>query len=51
MYVDLRNVRALTVHVFEFLRSNVLTLSQLEDVLCSVDNLNTSIRHHNTDVA
>lgn len=37
---DLSNKSTLNVNILEFLWSNIFTLSQLKDVLCSINNFN-----------
>jgi len=48
--MDLLNVRALCVDVLKLFRGDVLSLSQLENVLCSVNDSDTSIGQDNADV-
>jgi len=49
--VKLLDVGALSVHVFKFLRSNVLALSQFENVLRSIDNFDGSVGHDNANIS
>jgi len=48
--MDLLNVRALRVDVLQLFRGDVLSLRQLEDILSSVNDSDTSVGHDNADV-
>jgi hypothetical protein len=47
---DLSSERRCNVHVLQLLGSDVLTLRELEDVLCSVDDLNRTIWVDHTNI-
>ena len=51
MYENLGNEGALSIEGLKLLRSNVLCLSQLEDVLSSIDNLESTIMVKNANIA
>ena len=48
--MDLLNVRALRVDVLKLFRGDVLSLSQLKDVLCSVNDSDATVGQDNADV-
>ena len=48
---DLLDVRTLPEDAFEFLRSNILALSKLKDILGSVDNFDAPVRQDHPYVA
>ena len=50
MHMDLLNVGALRVDVLKLFRGDVLSLSQLEDVLRSVNDSDASVGQDNADV-
>jgi hypothetical protein len=41
--VNLLDILGKDIHVFKLLWSDVLSLSELEDVLCSVNNFNRTV--------
>jgi hypothetical protein len=45
---DLLNYWALRIDVFKLFWSDVLSLRELEDILCTINNLNSSIRINKT---
>ena len=51
MDVNLRNKRALLEDALEFFRGNILTLLQLENILCTVNYLNGSIRQYRSNIS
>lgn len=51
MDMDLSDIRTLNVDILKLFWGNVLSLSKFEDVLRTVDDLDATIWHHNTDIS
>ena len=51
MDVDLSDIRTLNVDILKLFGGDILSLGKFENVLRTVDDLDATIWHHNTDIS